>query len=219
MNVEAFVEELHRQNAKLLENLAPTQTLEPEARGDLSVANLLKIALRNEVEATELAARWVSSEADIEAKMAFARQAGDEAKHYRLILDRLGELGVDARALNPVEAGWSPLFHYLAGLETTVERVAAGQFTREAVAIVKNNQFIDFCEACGDARTAALYRDIIEPDERHHHELGRRLLYKFATSVTLQDKARYAARRTLQLADELQRKACETQGVHHAPGC
>ncbi len=60
-------------------------------------------------------------------------------------------------------------------LRTTVERVAAGQFTREAIAIVKNRQFIEFCEAAGDRETAALYRDVIEPDERHHHELGRTL--------------------------------------------
>jgi uncharacterized ferritin-like protein (DUF455 family) len=32
----------------------------------------------------------------IAVELALARQAGDEAKHYRLIEKRLGELGVDA---------------------------------------------------------------------------------------------------------------------------
>jgi hypothetical protein len=64
-----------------------------------------------------------------------------------------------------------------------VERVAAGQFTREAIAVVKNRQFIEFCERAGDKATATLYRDIIEPDERYHHELGRSLLLRFATTA------------------------------------
>jgi len=97
--------------------------------------------------------------------------------------------------------------------------VAAGQFTREAIAIVKNRQFIDFCERVGDKETAALYRDIIEPDERHHHELGRRTLLRLATTPAAQEAARHAARSTLDLAEELQKKALTTAGIHHAPGC
>jgi hypothetical protein len=97
--------------------------------------------------------------------------------------------------------------------------VAAGQFTREAIAVVKNRQFIEFCEAAGDRETAALYRDVIEPDERYHHDLGRRLLLRLATDAAAQAVATRAARRTLELADELQQKALATAGIHHAPGC
>jgi hypothetical protein len=100
-----------------------------------------------------------------------------------------------------------------------VERVAAGQFTREAIAIVKNRQFIEFCEAAGDRDTAALYRDVIEPDERHHHELGRSLLLTLATTPAAQEAAARAARRTLALAEELQQQALAGAGIHHAPGC
>jgi uncharacterized ferritin-like protein (DUF455 family) len=144
---------------------------------------------------------------------------GDEAKHYRLIADRLAELSFDARDFDPLAKGYGPLFRYLDTLGTTVERVAAGQFTREAIAIVKNRQFIDFCERVGDTATAALYRDVIEPDERHHHELGRKTLLRLATTPEAQAAARRAARRTLELADELQQKALATAGIHHAPGC
>jgi hypothetical protein len=156
---------------------------------------------------------------DVDVKMAFARQAGDEAKHYRMIADRLRELGFDARSFNPIEKGYGPLFAYLDGLTTTVERVAAGQFTREAIAVVKNRQFIEFCERAGDKTTATLYRDVIEPDERFHHELGRSLLTRFATTPEAQDRARRAAARTLSLAEELQATALKTAGIHHAPGC
>jgi uncharacterized ferritin-like protein (DUF455 family) len=214
-----FVAALDAENQARLRALEPDATLTPEVKGPLNVPNLLKVALRNEIEATEIAARWLVATDDVQVKLALARQVGDEARHYRLIADRLRALGVDAGTLDPLAGGFGPLFKYLDGLSTTVERVAAGQFTREAIAVVKNRQFIDFCERVGDRETAALYRDTIEPDERYHHELGRRLLLRLAVTPQAQAAAGAAARRTLELADELQRKALATAGIHHAPGC
>ena len=219
MTAEEFVLELSAENDALLKRLAPDATLEPEVDGALNVPNLLKVALKNEVEATEIAARWLVAESDVDVKLAFARQVGDEAKHYRLIAERLRDLGFDPAGVDPLAKGFGPLFNYLDSLTTTVERVAAGQFTREAIAVVKNRQFIEFCERAGDAATATLYRDIIEPDERYHHDLGRRLLLRLATTAEGQDAARRVARRTLELAEELQVKALATAGIHHAPGC
>ena len=219
MTAAEFVAGLDADNQKLLKALEPDATLKPEIDGPLNVPNLLKVALKNEIEATEIAARWLVTSDDVQVKLALARQVGDEAKHYRLIADRLGALGVDASTLDPLATGYGPLFKYLDSLLTTVERVAAGQFTREAIAVVKNRQFIDFCERVGDRETAALYRDTIEPDERYHHELGRRLLLRLAATPEAQAAATRAAHRTLELADELQRKALATAGIHHAPGC
>lgn len=219
MDAETFLSELDAQHQALLRRLEPEATLRPEVEGNLTVVNLLKVALRNEIEASETAARWMVTTDDVEVKLAFARQVGDEARHYRLVAERLRELGFDPRGFDPLARGWSPLFRYLDSLTTTVERVAAGQFTREAIAIVKNRQFIEFCEAAGDEVTARLYREVIEPDERHHHELGRRLLLRFATTPEAQEAARRAARRTLELAEELQALALRTGGIHHAPGC
>ena len=169
MTAEQFVAELDAQNQSLLSRLAPDDTLRPEVEGDLNVPNLLRVALRNELEATEIAARWLVTTDAVDVKLALARQVGDEAKHYRMIAERLRALGGDARSFDPLAKGGGPLFQYLDKLTSTVERVAAGQFTREAIAVVKNRQFIGFCEAAGDAETAALYRDVIEPDERYHH--------------------------------------------------
>jgi len=219
VTADEFVAELDERNQALLRRLAPDATLRPEVEGDLTVVNLLKVALKNEIEATEIAARWLVTTEDVEVKMAFARQAGDEAKHYRMIADRLRELGFDARSFDPLGKGYGPLFVYLDTLATTVERVAAGQFTREAIAVVKNRQFIEFCERAGDAATARLYRDVIEPDEGFHHELGRALLLRHAATPEAQDLARRAAARTLELAEELQAAALRTAGIHHAPGC
>jgi 1,2-phenylacetyl-CoA epoxidase catalytic subunit len=219
MTAEEFVRHLDTENHSLLARLAPDDTLKPEVDGELTVLNLLKVALKNEIEATEIAARWLVTTDDVEVKLAFARQVGDEAKHYRLITDRLRALGFVAHSFDPLAKGYGPLFTYLDGLKTTVERVAAGQFTREAIAVVKNRQFIDFCEAAGDGETAAMYRDVIEPDERYHHDLGRRLLLRLAATAEAQAAATRAARRTLELADELQRAALAAAGIHHAPGC
>jgi 1,2-phenylacetyl-CoA epoxidase catalytic subunit len=219
VRAEEFLQRLDEDNAARLGRLAPDATLKPELEGALNVVNLLKVALKNELEATELAARWLVSTGDVTVKLAFARQVGDEAKHYRLIVDRLRALGVDARTFDPLEKGYGPLFKYLDSLTATVERVAAGPFTREAIAVVKNRQFIEFCDRVGDAETATLYRDVIEPDEQYHHQLGRTLLRRLADTPEAQAAASRAARRTLELAEELQQAALVTAGIHHAPGC
>jgi rubrerythrin len=210
-----FLAELDAQNRLALDRIAESTAREPGA--EVTVGKLLLLALKNEIEATECAAGWIATTAEIDVKLALARQAGDEAKHFRLIEKRLGELGVDASRFDPKPR--SPMLVYLESLTTTVERVAAGQFTREALAVVRNDEFIRFCSSRGDEATAALYRDVIQPDERHHHELGRALLGRLATSQGSQDAARRAAQRTLDLAEELQEIARMKLGVSRAPGC
>jgi hypothetical protein len=212
---DAFLEELDRDNARALERISAAAAREPS--GDVTVPKLLVLALKNELEATECAAMWIPSTREVDVKLALARQAGDEAKHFRLIEKRLGELGVDVSGFDPGPR--SALLQYLSTLESTVERVAAGQFTREALALVRNDEFIRFCQSRDDPSTAALYRDVIQPDERHHHELGRTLLAKLATNDAARLLARQAARRTLELAEEIQEIARLKMGVSRAPGC
>src|SRR5258705_7095390 len=96
-----FVAQLDETNQAVLRRLEPEATLKPEVSGALNVTNLLKVALKNEIEATEIAARWLVTTTDVEVKMAFARQAGDEAKHYRMIAERLRGAGVGARSFPP----------------------------------------------------------------------------------------------------------------------
>jgi 1,2-phenylacetyl-CoA epoxidase catalytic subunit len=185
----------------------------------VNVATLLKVALKNELEASEEAALWMTTSPEVDVKLALARQCGDEAKHYKLIEARLKELGVDTSAINPAASGPTPMFTFLASLKTTVERVAAGQFTREALAQVRNEVFIQYCESAGDAKTAAMYRDTIQPDEAHHHALGRTLLARYAVTLETQALARAAAERTLQIAEELQQVARLKMGLCRLPGC
>ena len=215
---EEFVRALAEDNRVKLERMGKLSS-EGEAPDDLSVSRLLRVALKNELEATEIAAIWLATTPEIEVKLALARQVGDEAKHYRMISERLWALGVDAKAIDPREGGYSPLFDYLRHLQSTAARIAAGQFTREGIAVVRNQAFIDYCELRGDKETAALYRDHIQQDEQHHHEMGRRLLAVYAVSEDEQRIARQAAEHTLELAEEIQEMARLKAGISRAPGC
>jgi hypothetical protein len=219
MDANTFVAELIRDNHQMLARLAPAATLAAEVGGDLAPVKLLRVALKNEIEATEIAALWIAGAKSVALKLALARQAGDEARHYARIEERLRELGDNLAGFNPLAAGYSPMFLYLKGLETDVERVAAGQFTREAIAVVKNAQFIELCEAAGDQQTARLYREVIEPDERFHHEMGVKFLRDLAVDADAQALARAARTRTIELAEELQNLAYARAKIHHAPGC
>lgn len=202
---------------------ALARVLESTTRGDpapeLSVAPLLRLALKNELEASEIAARWMASEPDVDVKLALARQCGDEAKHYRLIQERLAALGVSLEGWSPLQDGYSPMFRFLESLEGTVPRVAAGQFAREALASVRNDAFIGFCETKGDPETARLYRETIQPDEAHHHRMGRSLLERLCRTDEDRAAARAAAACTLSLAEELQEIARLKKGITRAPGC
>ncbi len=215
---EAFVTELEAQNRAALDRIAATSSSESDDDA-LRVEQLLLLALKNELEATECAAAWLPTTPEVDVKLALARQAGDEAKHYRLIQERLLELGVDTRALDPLAKGKSPLLAFLLGLEGTVARVAAGQFTREALALVRNDAFARFCRKQGDHATAYLYEETIQKDEHHHHELGRKLLLQLATTDAAQQAAREASRRVLELAEELAEIARLEHGITRAPGC
>src|ERR1051325_1636798 len=183
------------------------------------VVRRLKMALKNELEASEIAAVWIPTTPEVEIKLALARQAGDEAKHYRLIEEHLKSMGVDTGAFDPTQEGYGPMFQLLANFKTTVERIGAAQFTRESLALKKNEQFIEICEAAGDGETAKLYREQIQPDEQWHVHLGRTVLEKYATTPQLQTQARNAVEAVLDLAMKIQNKQFNEMKVSHAPGC
>jgi hypothetical protein len=109
---EQFTKSLAEENRVALERLAKLSAA-GEATPDLSVERLLRVALKNELEASELAAIWMTTTSELDVKLALARQTGDEARHYRLIADRLKALGVDADRIDPRDGGYSPLFEYL----------------------------------------------------------------------------------------------------------
>ena len=218
MTGEEFCQELEEVVYATLGRIAEASAAH-EPASNVTIASMLIGALKNEIEASEEAALWMNTTPEIDVKLALARQCGDEAKHYRLIEERLRQMGQDPSTIDPLAEGYSPMFQYLQNLGSTVERLAAGQFTREGLAKERNRVFIDYCKAQGDVETATLYEEIIQPDEGYHHELGRRLLPKYADTSEKQELARQAASKTLQLAEELQEIARLRRGMSRAPGC
>jgi 1,2-phenylacetyl-CoA epoxidase catalytic subunit len=193
-----FVDDLDRE---LLRSLA---RLGEQARAALPpavlVTDLLSTALRDEIEAAEVAALWMTDEPDLALKVGLAFQVGDEARHFQLMAERIRELGV-APSADPRTRTHGPAFRYLRGLQTPAERLAAGM-AREGVARLRNALLAEVSSADGDAETARICREVIGPDEARHLDFGRRLLPRYALTVEDQDAARRALARTIQLAEE-----------------
>lgn len=178
---------------------------------------MLQVALANEIGVSELAAAWMPSTPEVDVKLAFARQSGDEAGHFQLVAERLTALGFDVGEFQmPAQ---SPLFEYLRGLSTTVERIAAGLFTLESLAYSVNENFMTFCQRRGDGETVRIYREYIQPDERAHELLGRRLLKKYADTPERERAAREAVGRVLDIAASARAKAAARLGSACFPGC
>ena len=212
----AFVEELEAWKAERLNPIlgAGRTSLADNAPGDAT--QLLQIALANEINVSELAAAWMPSTHELDVKIAFARQAGDEAGHFQLVADRLTALGFDVASFAPAD---NPLFQYLRGLSTTVERIAAGLFTLESIAYAVNENFMAFCDRRGDAETVRIYRAYIQPDEQAHQQLGQRLLARYAATPELQETARATVARLLEIAGATRATAAARLGTACFPGC
>src|SRR5215470_4294830 len=213
---------VHGLESYVHERLSALDLLKEPATGAIDkseVVRRLKMALKNELEASEIAAVWIPTTPEVEVKLALARQVGDEAKHYRLIEEHLERMGADLAGFDPTAGGYGPMFQLLAGFRTTVERIGAAQFTRESLALKKNEQFIEFCDAAGDDQTAKRDRQDLQPDEEWHVRLGRTVLEKYATTLELQAQARKAVEAVLDLAVKIQNKQLKELKVSHAPGC
>ena len=117
----------------------------------LTVPKLLMLALKNELEATECAAAWIGT----------TRRGRREARARAASWRRGEALSTDPgaprgarrrhrRAPTRSRPAGARSSTWLLALEGTVARVAAGQFTREALAVVRNAEFITYCRATGD---------------------------------------------------------------------
>jgi len=55
----------------------------------------------------------------------------------------------------------TPLFHFLMEQETTFDRALTGPFIREALAIARNEAFLEYCQSVNELETISIY-DIIQ---------------------------------------------------------
>ena len=212
----SFVDELADRSRARLDAIIDAGRAADATAGDQR--SLLQVALANEISVSELAASWVASTPELDVKIAFARQAGDEAGHFQLLADRLRSLGFDVDTFAPPAA--NPLFQYLATLPTSVERIAAGLFTLEAIAYGVNENFIAYGRARGDTETVRIYETIIQPEEREHQVIGRALLEKYAAPTPEgRERASVAVDRVLEIAAATRVAAAKRLGVTCVPGC
>jgi len=84
MQGKEFVARLIEEMELLFARLGETETLESESEGQVDVVTLLRLALKSEIEASELAGFWLPTTPEVDAKMTLALQCGDEMKHYGL---------------------------------------------------------------------------------------------------------------------------------------
>jgi hypothetical protein len=201
---EEFAEEFNAELVRALAHVGHPELV--PTREDTQIRDLLVAALKDELEAAEIAAVWMAAEMDLELKLGLARQVGDEARHYRLLADRLRRLGIEPDGLDPRARGYSHTFRYLKGLQTAAERLAANA-AREGIARLRNALVAEFCAARGDEETARLYREVIGPDEAWHLDFSRRMVGRYALTAEDQERARHAMARTLQLVDDLSEAA------------
>ncbi|MGH9580393.1 MAG: ferritin-like domain-containing protein, partial [Terriglobales bacterium] len=193
---------------------------EPEVRAldPQLLAGLLKMALKNEMEAAEIAAQWVADTPELGAKLALVRHAGDEARHYQLLEQEVRTRGVDLAGFDPLHPP-SPVLEYLRTLQSSAERVAAALVAREAMGGRRNAQFVKLLEAAGQADLARLYREVINPDEDRHHRAGCEVLAGLATGDEAQQRARHAALLLLEIGDRARDAALAKTGAACVPGC
>lgn len=212
----AFVDELEVWKSERLAPIVGAGRMSLTEAGPGDATQLLQIALANEINVSELAAAWMPTTRELDVKIAFARQAGDEAGHFQLVSERLTALGFDVASFAQTD---TPLFQYMRGLSSTVERVAAGLFTLESIAYGVNENFMAFCAQRGDDETVRIYREYIQPDERAHQQLGQRLLAKYAITAEQQEQARATVARLLEISGTTRAAAAARLGTACLPGC
>ena len=177
---------------------------------------LLKAAMKNEWETTLLTSHWVIDEPDVELRVDLARLAGDEAKHFNMIKLRLSSLG---ESINPEELNErSPLFHFLKLQTDSFDRAVTGPFAREALAVARNQVFLDHCKNIKDRETIAVY-DEIQADEEHHHRLGKKYLEANLQTEEQYQRAEKVMLEMLKIVDDIQEMVVLQKGICRIPGC
>jgi hypothetical protein len=217
MEGNEFVAKLKAENEAILAKLDEPPIASGPPKGEL-LTTLLKMALKNEIEAAEIAAEWVSTTPELGAKLALARHAGDEARHYQLIEEKVRAMGISLDGFRPLDPP-SPVLTYLRTLKTTPERIAAALVAREAMGGRRNVQFLGFLDRNGQRELAALYRDVINPDEDRHHRSGCDVLAQLASTPETQQAARRAALGLLETGDRVRLHALQSTGAPVIPGC
>jgi hypothetical protein len=146
----------------------------------------------NEIRNARLCGKWMSDSPIewIDVQLNLAKQALDEARHYKLLTKRLIDIGMAPTFFEPIPE-WIELFSRHDRRETVLEKIAGMQFVGEGLTFVGNARFIERAGQT-DPQTVALYRDPIQRDETFHASWPKRAFARYATTAELQDRIRDA---------------------------
>jgi hypothetical protein len=202
VTAEAFVQELEEKNQNQAKNLLGNYA-DLLGRENLAPADLLRLEQKSIVEALEVAALWLADSDSLDAKLAFASQCGDGARHFRSITDRLAELGLQPAMYDARFGGYSKLFAFFRSLQTVEERLAASPVTLKQIAARRFALVAEHCARLGDVETGRLFSEELAAGEQRHIDAGRQGLVNVATTEESQARARRASFRTIELLGEV----------------
>lgn len=127
-------------------------------------------------------------------KILVGRQIGDEAKHARLIQQRIEALGGSVANYDPPPSQLR-FAELLDAFEYPEEYFAAEQLTIETQSVRRN----ELALSRFDAETAEMFERHVNDDERFHVQVGRIGLRRYATTSPAQDRARRAVERVREI--------------------
>lgn len=194
-----FVSDFHAKNQASLDRHLEAFRASIAKEG-LEVVDFLRLALKDAIEAAEVAALWFVDCESLALKVGFAEQCGTAARHHHAIAARIAALG--AEPFDPRTGGYSRFFGFLRSLQTPEERAAAGMVTLRTFNIGRLATYAEVCQQKGDTETATLFRDEITADERRVFDAGWKALLAASTTEESQARGRRAAFRIVELAAE-----------------
>ncbi|MBI2910521.1 MAG: ferritin-like domain-containing protein [Chloroflexi bacterium] len=162
---------------------------------------VLKQRCWNERYLMEAFASLVKKMPDTDLKLKLASQAADEAKHYRLLAERLLEMGEDPDDFEPPQP-WVEFFEKTVQTLDPLEAIAAVHFTAEMVSMNVHLPDAQTTVYYDDPKTLALYRDYIQPDEERHEELCQLAMRRLVTTDEQYDRAMQASALMRQVLEE-----------------
>ncbi len=166
----------------------------PPARRLEQIRYRMRQGVYNELRSVELIAAWIPHVPEREIRDLLPGQLDDEHRHYRLLRQRLIDLGEDPDGYRPLP-DWEALFDWLVACRTrpTLEKLAMFQFAGETQSCEGFETLIALARDV-DPETADLYRTQILPDEYRHAAIGRRAVSLLADTPAREAAARAACR-------------------------
>jgi len=188
-----FVRDLAAENAAFWRGRDVRQ--DSDARPPVRLAQLrarMRQGVYNELRSVELIAAWLPYVPEREVRDLLPGQLDDEHRHYRLLRQRLLDLGEDPDGFRPLPE-WEALFDWLIACRTrpTWEKLAMFQFAGETQSCEGFETLIALARDV-DPVTAELYATSILPDEYRHAAIGRRALTLLCDTEGRQAAARAA---------------------------